>query len=88
MDWAHNVVDAPLAQQEKNGFLRFKLDHSDLSVHCASIASFQTNGRLHDTTGIQPDILVPRPPEYYVQEVPDTVLQRAIELLTIRSREN
>jgi C-terminal processing protease CtpA/Prc len=60
---------------------RFRLANSRISVHCASMASFQADGRLYDTHGIEPDISVTRTPSYYIHGGPDLVLERAISLI-------
>jgi hypothetical protein len=59
----------------------FRLSRSGLSVRCASMASFQPNGKLYDTNGVEPDVLVERPPEYYVQGGKDVILDKALELV-------
>ena len=46
------------------------------------MASFQPDGRLYDTHGVEPDVLVVRPPEYYIQGGEDVILQQAIDILT------
>ena len=60
---------------------RFRLPNSGISVGCASMASFQPNGKLYDTHGIEPDITVIRPPEYYLHDGEDVVLQKALAVL-------
>ncbi len=59
----------------------FRLPNSGISIGCASMASFQPNGKLYDTHGIEPDITVIRPPEYYLQGGEDVILQKALEVL-------
>jgi hypothetical protein len=59
----------------------FRLPKSGLTVRCASMASFQSNGKLYDANGVQPDVLVERPPEYYVQGGKDVILDKALELV-------
>ena len=63
---------------------RFELDHSGITVRCASMASFQPNGWLYDTRGIIPDIVVQRTPECYTHDGADVVLKQAIKLLKSR----
>ncbi len=59
----------------------FRLPRSGISVRCASMASFRPNGKLYDTNGVEPDVLVTPPPEYYVQGGKDVILDKALELL-------
>jgi hypothetical protein len=59
----------------------FGLSRSGLSVVCASMASFQPSGKLYDTNGVEPDVLVERPPEYYLQAGKDVIFDKALELL-------
>ena len=62
----------------------FELDNSRIRIYCASMASFQPDGRLYDTHGIHPDIFVETEPEDYIFGGQDTVLQQAIKLLAER----
>jgi hypothetical protein len=62
----------------------FSLPRSGFSVRCASMASFQPNGKLYDTNGVEPDVLVTRPPEYYLQGGKDVILDKALEMLTAK----
>ncbi len=64
----------------------FRLPKSGLEVRCASMASFQPDGRLYDTNGVEPDILVRRPPDYYVEGGRDVILERALEELRSSAR--
>jgi hypothetical protein len=58
-----------------------RLPNSGILVRCASMASFQRDGRLYDTHGVQPDICVVRPPEYYLQNGDDVILETALRML-------
>lgn len=60
----------------------FNLPNSDVRIKCASMASFQPNGRLYDTNGVQPDVLIERPPEFFTSNGEDVDLQKALLLLT------
>lgn len=62
----------------------FELPNSKISVRCASMASFQPSGKLYDGHGVEPNITVVRPPEYYRAGGPDAVLAKAIEFLKTR----
>jgi C-terminal processing protease CtpA/Prc len=63
----------------------FGLTRSGLSVVCASMASYQRSGKLYDTNGVEPDVVVERPPEYYLQGGRDVILEKALELLSEKS---
>jgi C-terminal processing protease CtpA/Prc len=65
----------------------FRLPNSGISVRCASMASFQPDGKLYDTNGIQPDVLVSRSPEYFLAQGEDVILKKAISFLKERKRE-
>jgi hypothetical protein len=65
----------------------FRLPRSGFSVRCASMASFQPNGKLYDTNGVEPDVLVTRPPEYYLQGGKDVILDKALELVIAKKGE-
>ncbi len=60
---------------------RFRLANSRISIYCASMASFQADGRLYDSHGVEPDIAVARTPLYYIHDGPDLILEKAISLL-------
>ena len=62
----------------------FQLPKSRISITCASMASFQPDGKLYDTNGIEPDIVVLRPPEYYLTGGDDVTLKKAILILTAK----
>ena len=62
-----------------------RLPRSGISVRCASMASFQPDGRLYDTNGVEPDIPVTRPPEYYVRGGDDLTLREALTVLRNRA---
>jgi C-terminal processing protease CtpA/Prc len=73
-----------IGQPSRGGSARsqvFRLPQSGITVRCASMASFQPNGKLYDTNGITPDITVVRPPEYYLARGEDVILRRALEFL-------
>jgi C-terminal processing protease CtpA/Prc len=57
----------------------FRLPNSKLEVKCASMASFQPTGELYDTKGIQPDVVIESPPEYYLEGGQDPFLAGAVE---------
>ena len=59
----------------------FKLPNSRIDITCASMASFQPDGKLYDTHGIEPDLIVTRPPEYYLKKGEDTILKAALDKL-------
>ena len=61
---------------------KFFLPHTCIEVRCASMASFQPNGKLYDTNGIVPDVAVETPVDYFVQSGKDVVMERALKLLT------
>lgn len=56
---------------------RFELPNSLLTVRVASMVSFRPDGRLYDTRGIEPDVVVEPSPEYYV-DGEDLALEAAI----------
>ncbi|MEO1525022.1 MAG: S41 family peptidase [Planctomycetota bacterium] len=60
----------------------FRLPHSGISVRCASMASFLPTGKLYDTNGVIPDVVVEQPPEHFLIGGPDEVLRAAISQLT------
>lgn len=62
----------------------FQLSYSGISIRCASMASFKPNGQLYDNHGIQPDVVVVCPPEYFLLDQEDVVLKRAVGWLTDR----
>lgn len=59
----------------------FQLPRSGITIRCASMASFQKSGLLYDGNGVQPDIEVSRPPEYYIEGGPDAILEKAVDVL-------
>ncbi|MGI9518371.1 MAG: S41 family peptidase [Pirellulaceae bacterium] len=59
----------------------FELPLSDLRVRCASMASFQPNGKLYDTNGVEPDVNLEREPDYYLNSGRDSFLEKAIEII-------
>ncbi len=65
----------------------FDLPVSRMEIECASMASFQPNGKLYDSNGIQPDVLVEPSPEYFVRGGDDPFLDKAISILKAKPRE-
>ena len=65
-----------------------RLPKSGISIRYASMASFQPDGQLYDTHGVQPDILVARSPEYYLQNGDDVILETALRELRENQRED
>ena len=63
----------------------FQLPISEIEISCASMASFQPNGKLYDTNGIKPDVLVEPTPDYFIRGGSDPYLEKAIELLAKQS---
>ena len=61
--------------------MRFELPVSKIKVRCASMASFQPDGKLYDGNGVQPDVIVTPTPEYYLDFGEDIFLNKAIELI-------
>ena len=59
----------------------FQLPISEIEISCASMASFQPNGKLYDTNGIEPDVLVEPTPDYFIRGGSDPFLEKAMELL-------
>jgi C-terminal processing protease CtpA/Prc len=57
---------------------------SRLSFTLASMASFQWSGQLHDGNGTQPDVLVYPDPESFLLDGRDNVLERAVEIVSLR----
>jgi C-terminal processing protease CtpA/Prc len=74
-----NVTLIGQASSGGSGFaVRYDLPNSGLSCQVASMLSFQPNGQLYDTLGIQPDIEILPKLEDFVSEN-DAVLTKAIE---------
>jgi len=65
---------------------QFSLPRSGFSVRCASMASFQPNGKLYDGNGVEPDVLVERPPEYYLVGGKDVILEKALKLVIAKKQ--
>ena len=63
----------------------FNLPVSGCRVKCASIASFQPNGKLYDGNGIEPDVLVQPTPEYFLEGGDDPFIAKAMEVLSEKS---
>jgi C-terminal processing protease CtpA/Prc len=62
-----------------SGFaISYDLPHSDLKFRVASMLSFQPNGGLYDTLGIQPDVFTPPALEDFISEN-DALLARAVQ---------
>jgi hypothetical protein len=57
-----------------------KLGTTPLTLTISTIASFQSNGKLFDGNGVQPDILLSPVPEYYIGGF-DNVLDRAVTII-------
>ena len=49
------------------------------------MASFQPDGKLYDTNGIEPDVLVEPTPDYFIRGGSDPFLEKAMELLVKQS---
>ena len=64
----------------------FQLTNSGIRIRCASMASFQPNGQLYDTRGVEPDIVVTRPPSYFLNDGEDVFLSRAIEEISAKKK--
>jgi hypothetical protein len=60
---------------------KFFLPCTAIEIRCASMASFQPDGKLYDTNGVTPDVVVETPPDYFIEGGKDVVLARALELL-------
>jgi hypothetical protein len=58
----------------------YTLSNSGIRIHLSRMASFQSDGRLYDGNGIQPDIIVEPAATDFIGQT-DTVLDRAIELI-------
>ena len=59
----------------------FSLPMSECRIRCASMASFQPNGKLYDSNGVQPDVVVEPTPEYFLNGSADPFLSKALDLL-------
>tara|TARA_R110002094_G_scaffold103194_1_gene102706 strand:- start:223 stop:909 length:687 start_codon:yes stop_codon:yes gene_type:complete len=57
----------------------FELPNTSISVRCASMVSYQPNGRLYDGRGVEVDVEVPAAPMDYLVGGSDTVLEAGIE---------
>ena len=55
-----------------------RLPESGLAMSLASMASFQRDGRLYDTHGVAPDIVVHPSPSSFLIGGPDVILERAL----------
>jgi serine/threonine protein kinase len=62
---------------------RFTLPNSDCRIRCASMASFQPNGKLYDGNGVQPDALVEPTPAYFLNGGKDPFMTAAMRLLNV-----
>ncbi len=60
---------------------RFILKNSSMVVRCASMISFQPDGFLYDTNGINPDILVDVMPDSFREGGRDNVLEHAVKFI-------
>ena len=59
----------------------FSLPHSECRVSCASMASFQPNGKLYDGNGVEPDVVVQPTAGYFLRGGKDPFMAKAIELI-------
>lgn len=57
-----------------------KLGTTPIELEISTMASFQSNGKLFDGNGVEPDILLQQVPEYYIGGS-DNVLDRAVIIL-------
>jgi len=57
----------------------FELPNTSISVRCASMVSYQPDGRLYDGRGVEVDVEVPAAPMDYLVGGSDTVLEAGIE---------
>jgi hypothetical protein len=62
------------------------LKNSQLRLRLSSMASFQSSGKLFDSRGVEPDILMESVPEYFLENGPDHVLEFAIQIFSDRDR--
>lgn len=60
-----------------------KLGRTPIELEISTMASFQSNGKLFDGNGVEPDILLQPIPEYYIGGS-DNVLERAINIIKER----
>jgi C-terminal processing protease CtpA/Prc len=58
----------------------FNMPDSGIKIKIASMASFQPNGKLYDSNGVQPDEVVQPSAGYFIGRE-DPVLERAIEII-------
>jgi len=58
----------------------YRLSNSGIRIHLSRMASFQSNGKLYDGNGIQPDIVVEPVPTDFIGKT-DTVLETAIKYI-------
>ncbi|MFC1724428.1 S41 family peptidase [candidate division KSB1 bacterium] len=59
----------------------WKLNNSNLRVRLSSMASFQSDGRLFDSRGVEPDMFLGPVPEYFLKNGPDNMLDRAVQII-------
>ncbi|MEM8713580.1 MAG: S41 family peptidase, partial [Planctomycetota bacterium] len=64
----------------------FELPSTGIRVRCASMASFQPNGRLYDGNGVSPDIEVSSDPADLLRGDSDAQLAAAVKLIAKRTR--
>lgn len=60
--------------------IRHKISKT-ITVRCASMASFQPNGRLYDGNGIAPDVLVHPEPSSFLHDSQDNQLEAALKFI-------
>jgi len=60
----------------------FELPATGITVRCASMASFQPDGRLYDGNGVAPDVEVPREPVDLIRGGGDAQLKAAVRHLS------
>jgi len=61
--------------------IRTSLRESGLVVRLASMISYQKDGKLYDTNGVMPDIIVEPEPEYFLHNGHDNILEYALKFL-------
>jgi len=59
----------------------YRLSNSGIRIHLSRMASFQSNGKLYDGNGIQPDIVVEPVPTDFIGKT-DTFLETAIKYIS------
>jgi C-terminal processing protease CtpA/Prc len=59
----------------------FKLGSTPIQLTLSSMASFQSNGKLFDGNGVDPDKLLYHVPEYFIG-LHDNVLEEALKMIS------